>query len=238
VARTFSVWGPNLRRRLTVSEKLWPDAIEFVQFLEQVAGESSVALLKLVWRGFDSLSADLQNVDLAEPLDDLERDLTQLLEKRVRREMTGFEAFELQHGPYERESRKAAPAQPPQYDLAFTLRANERIMWPLEAKVLVDPAWISPYVADLEQQYLTFRYAPFSREGAMLGYLLSGDPVEVFTNLTLALGCSLATHSDFARRDHRISDHVRQPPLGKAYPSDFRCHHMIFRLGLRKHHRN
>jgi hypothetical protein len=222
-----------LRRRFTVSEKLWPDAIEFVRFLEQAAGESSVALLKLVWRGFDSLAADLQHVDLSEPLDDLERDLAQQLEKRVRGEMTGFEAFELQHGPYERESRKPAPAQPPQYDLAFTLRANERIMWPLEAKVLVDPGRINSYVADVQQQYLTFRYAPFCREGAMLGYLLSGDPVEVFTNLTVALSCSLTHHSEFSTRDHRISDHVRNPPPGKSYPSDFRCHHMICRLGLR-----
>ena len=70
-----------MRRRFTLSEKIWPDTVEFVSFLEQVAGESSVALLRLVWRGFDSLSNDLQDLDLSEPLDDLERDLTQTLEE-------------------------------------------------------------------------------------------------------------------------------------------------------------
>jgi hypothetical protein len=221
-----------VNRRLTLSEKIWPDTVEFVSFLEKVSGESSAALLRLVWKGFDSLSADLSAIDLSEPLDDLERDLTQQLEKRVRREMTGFEAFELQHGPYERESRKVAPAQPPQYDLAFALRSNERVMWPLEAKAIVAAGRISDYVKDLQEQYLTFRYAPFSREGAMLGYLLSGDPIEVFTNLSVELSCSLVTHPEFATRNHRISDHARTPPVGSSYPSQFRCHHMIFRLGL------
>ena len=223
-----------MTRRFTVSEKIWPDTVEFGSFLEKVAGESSVSLLRLVWRGFDSLSNDLRDINLEEPLDDLERDLTQQLEKRVRREMTGFEAFELQHGPYERESRKPAPAQPPQYDLAFALRANERVMWPIEAKVLGDPGRISSYVNDLQNEYLTFRYAPFSREGAMLGYLLAGNPIDVFTNLSVALSCSLVSHPEFATRDHRTSDHVRTPPPGIPYPSEFRCHHMIFRLGLKK----
>lgn len=227
-----------MTRRFTLSERLWPDTVEFVSFLEEVAGETSVTLLRLVWKGFDSLSKELRDLDVAEPLDDLERDLTQQLEKRVRREMTGFEAFELQHGPYERESRKPAPAQPPQYDLAFALRANERVMWPLEAKVLADPGRIGSYVNDLQQEYLTFRYAPFSREGAMVGYLLTGRPADVFTNLSVSLACSLVSHPEFVTRDHRISDHVRTPPPGSSYPGQFRCHHMIFRLGLKERKRS
>lgn len=144
-----------------MSERLWPETLEFVSFLEQVTGEASVALLTMVWKGCDLLMGDLATIRLSEPFADLERDLTQQLEKRIRRVMTGFEAFEIQHGPYERESRKPPPAQPPQYDPAFSLRTNERVMWPIEAKVLVDAGGIGEYARDVQEEYLTCRYSPF-----------------------------------------------------------------------------
>lgn len=216
-----------MRRRFTVSEQLWPNTLEFLAALHEVTGENSAVLLQLVWQGIDALAVDLRAADLTGPLDDLERDLTQLLEKRIRRAMSGHEAFELQHGPFERESRLPAPAQPPTYDLAFSLRANERVMWPVEAKVLPTPNKIGPYVRDVRQEFLTCRYSPFSREAAMVGYLLTGGAEEVFANVATALEVPLASHPQFRGRNHRTSEHQRTVPQGCAYPVTFRCHHLI-----------
>jgi hypothetical protein len=54
-------------------------------------------------------------------------------------------------------------AQPPSYDIAFILRVNERIILPLEAKVLPTERAIAKYIKEITGNYLTCRYAPFSR---------------------------------------------------------------------------
>src|SRR5205085_8445710 len=121
---------------------------------------------------------------------DLERSITGSLELRIRGVMSGYEPFVIQHGPYERESMLLPPAQPPQYDLAFKLRAQEWIMWPLEAKVLETDGAVNDYRNDLNNEFLTCRYAPFSSEGAMLGYLLTGTTENVFRNLEEKIPCA------------------------------------------------
>lgn len=219
----------SVRRRFTVSERRWPETVEFVAFLEQATTDVSATLLSLVWQGYDLLRQDLAEVDFSQAYDDLERNLTELLERRIRRVMSGFEPFEVQHGPYERASRKPAPAQPPQYDIAFSLRANERIFWPLEAKVLATDGAVGEYVRDIREQYLTGRYAPFSREAGMVGYLLQGQPTLVFTRVSEVLCCVLHEHPAFLDRDHRVSEHKRMLSEGSE-PTAFRCHHVIMRL--------
>jgi hypothetical protein len=165
---------------------------------------------------------------------DLERSLTQLFEVRIRREMSGDEPFYVQHGPYERETMKKR-GQPPQYDLAFVLNADERIMWPLEAKVLETAAAVSDYVSDVREQFLACRYAPFCSEGAMLGYLLAGSPGEVFSNIAAKIPCILEEHPKFRSRAHRTSRHRREIPAGKRYPAEFSCHHLILEFfGVRR----
>ena len=144
-------------------------------------------LLRLVWLGHDRLRRNAAAINSA----DLERSITQLLEPRIRAEMTGFEPFYIQHGPYERETMALPPAQPPQYDLAFVWRADERIMWPLEAKVLETPGQVSDYVRDVREEFLKCRYAPFTSGGAMLGYLISGQASKALDNIELSLGCKL-----------------------------------------------
>jgi hypothetical protein len=153
---------------------------------------------------------------------------TQLLERRVQRAMSGDEPFYVQHGPYERETMKAPPAQPPQYDIAFVLNADERIMWPLEAKVIETASAVSEYVDDIRRQFLTCRYAPFCGEGAMMGYLLSGTTDDAFSSIEQKVPCKLESHSKFRARAHRISRHTRTVPSGKSYPADFLCHHLMF----------
>jgi hypothetical protein len=192
-------------------------------------------LLGFVWDAYDAFCAHPPVVDEG----DLERSITQLLEPRIRDAMSGYEPFYIQHSPFERETKAPAPAQPPAYDLAFVLRADERIMWPLEAKVLETPRRTTDYEREIRDQFLTCRYAPFSGSGAMLGYLLSGSATDTFRRLGMKLGCALDCVPHFAARPLRVSKHRRLVPRGKSYPSEFECYHLILEYhGLRRPRRS
>lgn len=181
------------------------------------------ALLGFIWSAYARMQADKPQIDTR----DLERSITQLLEPRVRSSMTGYEPFYVQHGPFERETMMLPPAQPPEYDLAFVLRADERIMWPIEAKVLETPKAIANYVGDINEQFLTCRYAPFSGSAAMLGYLLNGEAAEAFDTIAKKLSCPLDPIPEHSSKNNRVSKHVRSVPTGKNYPVSFSCYHMI-----------
>jgi hypothetical protein len=185
--------------------------------------DQSAILLTFVWRAYDKMQ--IENPPLNR--EDLERNITQLLEHRVHSAMSGYEPFYVQHGPYERETMKAPPAQPPQYDLAFILKSDEQIMWPMEAKILETAATVADYIRDIRNEFLKCRYAPFSSEGAMLGYLLSGSPTDAFQRIAAKTPCALKDHPSFSGRPHKLSQHVRSVPIGKPYPSTFRCHHLM-----------
>lgn len=181
------------------------------------------ALLGFIWSAYAHMQADKPKIDTR----DLERSITQLLEPRVRSSMTGFEPFYVQHGPFERETMMLPPAQPPEYDLAFVLRADERIMWPIEAKVLETPNAVASYVGDINEQFLTCRYAPFSGSAAMLGYLLDGAAAEAFETIAKKLSCTLDPIPEHFARNNRVSKHARSVPAGKNYPVSFLCYHII-----------
>jgi hypothetical protein len=205
---------------------------DFIALAADWCANQSALLLGFVWQAYDALHTDMP---AAIDPDDLERSLTQLLEPRIRKAMSGDEPFYVQHGPYERESKMPPPAQPPQYDLAFVLykveeRVDERVMWPLEAKILHTARAVNQYVADVEEQFLACRYAAFSSEAAMLGYLLSGDPEVAFLRIASRLHCRLTPHASFPNRPHRISRHNRTPPRGKGYPRRFTCHHLMLQF--------
>ena len=179
--------------------------------------------LGFVWMAYDDMRTSRPTLDPR----DLERSITQLLEPRVRDVMTGDESFYVQHTPYERETMKPPPAQPPEYDLAFVFRADERIMWPMEAKVLETPNAVADYVRDLQREFLTCRYAPFSDSGAMLGYLLTGSPNDLFARLAHRLSCTLHPVHEHLSRPNRVSHHTRTVPPGKRYPKAFHCFHLV-----------
>lgn len=186
----------------------------------------------VVWEAYNRFCAEaLAQVVFSQEDEDLERNITQLFEPKMHEVMTGFEPFFVQHGPHEHESRKAAPAQPPTYDIAFVWYDNPRIMWPLEAKVLRTDASVAEYVKEVQTNFLTCRYSPFSNEAAMFGYLLSGDCELAFASIAHKGKWDLLPHDHFRKRDHRTSDHKRKVPEGKPYPAEFRCHHVLFRLG-------
>ena len=225
--------GQSVRRR-TISEKRWPDTPEFNSALRKLQNNGSVVLLGFVWSGYDKLTKEvLGQVDWMLDEEDLERDITQLLEVRIQECMSGYEPYYVQHGPYERETR-IGKGQPPEYDIAFVLRSNERVMWPLEAKVLRTDGSVAEYIKEIRANFLTCRYAPFSSEGAMLGYLLTGSAETAFKNIAKKLHCALDFHSEFQERDHRISNHKRIVRKGKSYPRDFKCHHVLLRLRMHR----
>ena len=154
--------------------------------------------------------------------------LTQLLAPEIRDAMTGAEPYYLEHGPYEDETRLTANAQPPAYDVGFIFRANPRAIWPIEAKVLKTDGGVAEYVKDIRESYLSFRYAPFSSEAAMIGYLMSGLPTRTLEKIAESLECRLERHSTFPERDHGLTYHTREVPADKEYPNEFLCHHLIF----------
>jgi hypothetical protein len=206
--------------------------LSFISLAGDWCRDQSAILLGFVWSAYDQLKQDTSGINNR----DLERSITQLLEARVHRAMSGDEPFYVQHGPYERETMRSAPAQPPQYDLAFVLNVDERIMWPLEAKVLETASAVSDYVDDVRQQFLTCRYAPFSGEGAMLGYLLSGTTTATFQTIEAKLSSALEYHPKFSTRAHKVSRHRRTVPVHKVYPADFLCHHLLLEfLGIHRH---
>lgn len=220
-----------MHRRLTIGEARWPETPEFSTVATRWNRDASTIMLRFVWRGYDLLCSEvLSEVDVALADEQLERSVTQYLVPRIRRHMSGYEPFYVDREVEEMETRHSPKAKPPCYDIAFVLTNNERIMWPLEAKVLRTDGDVGRYVNEITGNFLTCRYAPFSGEGAMLGYLLAGAPAKAFENIAFKTPCTLKDHPDFFSHPHKTSDHIRSIPPGKHYPINFRCHHLIIPL--------
>jgi hypothetical protein len=220
-----------LRERRTIGEARWPASGEFVALAKAWQPDAVTRLLGFVWAAYDLLCAEvLAQVDRTQADRDLERSVTQYLEPRIHKVMPPDSPFYVQHGPYEFETAKKPPAQPPSPDIGFVLRENPRLMMPLEAKTLKTDQAVDEYVTAIHKNFLTCRYGPFSTEGGMLGYLVAGDPAQAFDSIAVRVPCELRTHPSFPDRDHRTSDHERTVPPGKSYPRAFRCHHLILRL--------
>nr|WP_244619857.1 hypothetical protein [Methylobacterium oryzae] len=207
----WTPWGPP------------PDAA-FIAQAGAWIGQAETAFTDLVWRGY----AQLRTMEARFDTRDLERSITEQITAAIDDEVPGEAPYYVQHSPFERETMLAPPAQPPAYDLAFVMRADPRIMWPVEAKILITPKALADYVADVVDQFLTCRYAPFSPSGAMLGYLLSGAPEDTLANIAKRLGVRYTETTPLdTERPHRSAWHARTVPADKAYPSPFRCHHLI-----------
>jgi len=220
-----------VRRKLTIGEACWPETPEFSSVAACWNRNASTIMLGYVWKGYDLLCAEvLSKVDVALADEQLERSVTLYLVPRIRRHMSGYEPFHVEHEVDELETRFSPEAKPPCYDIAFILTSNERIMWPLEAKVLRTEGALAQYAKEINENFLSCRYAPFSREGAMLGYLLSGVPAKTFENIEIRVPCTLEDHQAFASHNHKTSEHIRVVPSGKSYPVTFCCHHLIMPL--------
>jgi hypothetical protein len=219
------------RKGRTILEHRWKDTDDFVKLAKEWNPDAIVILIGFVWQGYDLLVTEfLSQINCSGTEEQLERSITQSLERKIRRGMTGDEPFDIQHEVYELETSQSAQAQPPQYDIAFILRANERIILPLEAKVLKSDGAIAEYKAEINENFITCRYAPFSSEGGMLGYLLSGEPDKAFSNIAAKVPCKLSHHPNFLNRDHKTSYHKRVVPSEKPFMADFYCHHLLLKI--------
>jgi hypothetical protein len=222
-----------LRRNTTIGELRWPETPEFVAVASQVKQNAVAIIIDALWSGYDLLVAEvLARIDVNQADAEVERSITQLLEPRIREHLSSYLPFYVQHSVRENESRRPPPAQAPEYDVAFVLRENPRVCWPVEAKVLRTDRTLAAYLADIREQFLTCRYAPFSASGAMVGYLLKGDPHRALGNIEAALAMPLINGPNSSPRPHKVSAHVRLVPEGKPYPALFECHHLMMNMGV------
>lgn len=220
----------------TYLERRWPDSPAFQEIAFRWCEDHSLLLLDLVWRGYDRLiSEDLNEVDFSDTDEAKEESLNHLLALRIDQSKSGDEPFCVQHQVPEQTKRKRGRGRSPQPDIGFTLYAHPRTVWPMEGKVLRGDQDVGPYVAEVQNNFITCRYATFSSEGAMLGYLLGGEPKHVFAALAKSLTPFLSPHPYFPNRPHRMTRHLRNETPHPNSPSDFVCHHLIFRIPTTMH---
>jgi len=197
---------------------------DFVAMARRWCPDAIEIMLEYVWRGFDQMHEEQFNVSRDD--ENIEDDITALVYIRINTLMDGKAPYCLMHKPLENEKRKGPSPTP---DLGFVWRANLRAVFPLEAKVLRTDGSVSAYIKEITDNFLTGRYASFSSEAAMMGYLLSGCPERAFGSISDRLRCHLESHPSFLHRNHRCSDHLRR--ADERGNKHFRCHHMIVDFG-------
>ena len=223
-----------MTRRAAFREEAWPDDPAFADLALEWSHSAATQMLEWVWRGFDQLRDEqLARVDLTEPLEQLERDLTQLHSEEIQhvwaQDTGGISAISPGHEIPEFDSRYSAKAQPPAYDLGFVLRDNRRCIWPVEAKVVRNAGNLHAYIGDVRDKFIGGIAAPFVGEAAMIAYLLAGSAREVFTGLERHLSQPLNHPAAFGERDHRTSFHTRgRSAFGRDLP-DLLLHHLIMK---------
>jgi len=218
--------------RPTFSELAWPMDADSRRQAKEWAGEVATQVLDWTWRAFDCLRANvLSGIDLNQPLEQLERDLTSNHFTEIQTlwayETGGYSAFYPHHEWPEMETRSPAPAKPPAYDIAFVWNDNRRVAWPIEAKVVPTAGTLSQYLADTAK-FIGGIAAPFVGEGAQIAYLLDGEIPEFFSKLSAGISVTLKEVTAFAARAHRVSSHTR------ASAPDLCLHHMAMFCGARK----
>jgi hypothetical protein len=218
-----------MNRRPTLSEMLWPDDPVDADLPVEWAEDVAVQALGWVWCGYDQLrDKHLSRIDLAQPTEQLERNLTLLhfgeIQEIWARETGGFSSLRPGHEIPELENRISPSAKPPAYDLGFVHTENPRWIWPVEAKVLPTSAALAEYLNDVRGKFVTGIAGPFVSESGMIGYLLQGAPSDVFDKLDKELSQPLSPVTEFKSRHHRTSRHPRtNVPI-------LRLHHLIMEL--------
>ena len=216
--------------RATYLDRRWPDVPLFQDVAQRWCDDQSRLLMELVWGGIDLLVVQLEAVPLRKDDEAKEEALNKLLSIYVQQCLSGDEPFCFIHQPPETAKRKRGKGRSPTPDHGFLLFDHPRSIWPLEGKVLDDEHDVTAYVHEITGNFLTGRYASFSSEGAMLGYLLDGDPNVALDRIRARLGTPTIPHPDFSNRPHRVSHHLkRRKRTGLAA---FDCHHLIVTLRM------
>jgi hypothetical protein len=214
-------------------ERRWPDSPAFQDIARRWCEDQSRLLLELVWRGYDSLvSQDLNVVAFSATDEAKEESLNYLLAIHIDQSKNGDEPFCVIHQPPEQTKRKCGRGRSPQPDIGFALYNCSRAVWPIEAKVLSHDEDIRPYIAEVRSNFITCRYATFSSEGAIVGYLLQGEPERTFAALGISLEQALIPHPYFPDRPQRMTVHLRKEVPHPHSPRDFVCHHLLFSIPI------
>lgn len=188
----------------------------------------SFQALDWTWRAFDALRANvLSQVDFNQPLDQLERDLTSKHFIEINRlfgaETEGLSSIVPHHEFPENESAPGGSGKPPASDLSFIWYHNQRVSWPIEAKVLKTPGTLAEYLGDTAK-FENGVAAPFVGEGAQIAYLLNGTTAEFFSCLQAKLPSPLQQLPVFAVRAHWFSVHTRTvAPVLRLHHLAMRC---------------
>ena len=213
----------------TFTERLYPTPQDFLALTVSWGPDAYLKMVECVWKGYDAFR--LRAVHSLTPSlsdNELERDITQSLAQDISDCVDPFSPFMFQSWYREFASRMNPPAQSPEYDMAFVVRDNRQVCWPIEAKVLRTDRSVAPYVRDLKEEYLKCRYAPFSTEGCMMGFLFKGSAKTFFLNISNAIGVPLTPYISLPSRNHNLSDHVR--PCCTMGIGTFRCHHLVLEM--------
>jgi hypothetical protein len=217
--------------RLTYLERRWPDTPSFQQVAGRWCQDQSRLLLDLVWKGYDRLLLqDLSQVPFSADDEAKEESLNLLLYLQIDRCKSGDEPFSVVHEVPEQTKRKRGRGKSPTPDIGFVLYDFPRTVWPLEAKVLSRDDDVAPYLNEIRSNFLTGRYATFSNEGAMVGYLLSGTSDRAFELIGDQLSQALSPHPFFCARPHRISQHQRDEMRRLSVSTKFLCHHLMLSI--------
>jgi hypothetical protein len=217
-----------MTQRQSYSQQVFPKTAEFTACLKKLKGDSVKVMLGYVWAGFDGFKTVILDKNLRPTRDntDLERDLTEMLYPHILQAIPPGLPYYLQHEKKERE--QAVPGrQPPEPDLSFILFSNIRITFPMDVKVLERDtvAGMADYADTVQNRFLSCVYAPFSKEGAMIAFLLAGSVSTVFQSLATAMGCTISRSAYIPTRNHRTSAHDRSAAACKY--KKFRCHHLV-----------
>ncbi len=221
--------------RRTIGEARWPETPAFKELSLLWSGCLVNRILGYIWTGYDRLADKvLSGIEWGTgDYESVERSVTQLLEAEIQDLMSGESVVRAQHGSFEDETRSQAPAMPRQYDIAFVMRAQPRLMWPFEAKIVRHVGDLDAYELGLGKM-LRCEYGPFSPSAAMAAYLLTGEAEAVFVNLAARLGVPLMSYPPLDSRAHRVSKHVREVPRGKPYARELSCHHLVMPLQVKR----
>jgi hypothetical protein len=219
-------------RRKTITRHRWPSSPEYTALAQNWAVEMSAAMIALIWEAVELLTAEVTTVQYDEIPEQLERGLGFLLSTRISRVIDRALPFVAVHEPPELERIATARARPPQPDLGFVMNGNDRVIWPVEMKVLKNDRDVSEYAKEVNANFLTCKYAALTAEGAMLAYLLRGDPEVAYQMIADAIPCTLLPGWTDPPRNHRISEHQRAVPVDEDYSPKLRCHHLIAVVSL------
>lgn len=221
-----------MNRRGSYSQRVFPANIEFTSALEKLQNDGVRTMLGHVWSGFDGLKAEVidKNPEPTREDADLERDLTEMLFPYVSKMIPAKSPYYLHHEKKERES--AVPrAQPPEPDLSFVFYSNIRITFPIDSKVVEKdrPSDVTDYVDTVKERFIACVYAPFSRQGAMVAFILAGSVKTYLKNVRAGLSVPLSRGWYFKGRYHKTSAHDRTATA--CHHKEFVCHHLVMPVG-------